>query len=278
MFDSHAHLNSEKFEGRYLENAKSVMEKVEYVVIPAWDYQSSLKALEIADTNNNIFIYFDIIITIYVALGLHPTEVPRFLDEAKRNKMSFEEYIEQELDKIEKLILENRKKVVAIGELGLDYYWDKEEYTQTLQRYMMIKQIGLANKLGLPIVIHTRDATIDMIKLLKENEVLKKGIMHCVPINEYLIKETLKLGYYISFAGNITFKNAKPEECVKIVPLDRMLVETDTPYLTPEPMRGKENTPSNVKYVIEKISKIINKKPSEIEEITTINAKRIYNI
>ena len=278
MFDSHAHLNSEKFEGRYLENAKSVMEKVEYVVIPAWDYQSSLKALEIADTNNNIFIYFDIIITIYVALGLHPTEVPRFLDEAKRNKMSFEEYIEQELDKIEKLILENRKKVVAIGELGLDYYWDKEEYTQTLQRYMMIKQIGLANKLGLPIVIHTRDATIDMIKLLKENEVLKKGIMHCVPINEYLIKETLKLGYYISFAGNITFKNAKPEECVKIVPLDRMLVETDTPYLTPEPMRGKENTPSNVKYVIEKISKIINKKPSEIEEITTINAKKIYNI
>ena len=250
MFDSHAHLNSEKFEGRYLENAKSVMEKVEYVVIPAWDYQSSLKALEIADTNNNI----------YVALGLHPTEVPRFLDEAKQNKMSFEEYIEQELDKIEKLILENRK------------------YTQTLQRYMMIKQIGLANKLGLPIVIHTRDATIDMIKLLKENEVLKKGIMHCVPINEYLIKETLKLGYYISFAGNITFKNAKPEECVKIVPLDRMLVETDTPYLTPEPMRGKENTPSNVKYVIEKISKIINKKPSEIEEITTINAKKIYNI
>ena len=268
MFDSHAHLNSEKFEGRYLENAKSVMEKVEYVVIPAWDYQSSLKALEIADTNNNI----------YVALRLHPTEVPRFLDEAKQNKMSFEEYIEQELDKIEKLILENRKKVVAIGELGLDYYWDKEEYTQTLQRYMMIKQIGLANKLGLSIVIHTRDATIDMIKLLKENEVLKKGIMHCVPINEYLIKEALKLGYYISFAGNITFKNAKPEECVKIVPLDRMLVETDTPYLTPEPMRGKDNTPSNVKYVIEKISKIINKKTSEIEEITTINAKKIYNI
>ena len=113
------------------------------------------KSIRIADNNNNI----------YVALGLHPTEVPRFLDEAKQNKMSFEEYIEQELDKIEKLILENRKKVVAIGELGLDYYWDKEEYTQALQRYMMIKQIGLANKLGLPIVIHTRDATIDMIKL-----------------------------------------------------------------------------------------------------------------
>ena len=192
--------------------------------------------------------------------------------------MSFEEYIEEELNKIEKLIIENKSKVVAIGELGLDYYWDKEEYTQGLQRYMMIKQIGLANKLNLPIVIHTRDATIDMIKLLQENEVLKKGIMHCVPINEYLIKETLKLGYYISFAGNITFKNAKPEECVKIVPIDKMLVETDTPYLTPEPMRGKENTPCNVKYVIEKISNIINKEPSEIEKITTENAKKIYNI
>lgn len=268
MFDSHAHLNSEKFEGRYIENTKKVMEEIEYVMIPAWDYQSSLKALELAKLSDNI----------YVALGLHPTEVPRFLEEAKQIGMNFDEYITQELGKIEKLIIENRRKVVAIGELGLDYYWDKEEETQKMQREMMIKQIGLANKLEIPIVIHTRDATIDMIKILQENEVVKKGIMHCVPINEYLIKETLKLGYYISFAGNITFKNAKPEECIKIVPEDRMLVETDTPYLTPEPMRGKENTPGNVKYVIEKISNIIEKDPKEIERITTNNAKKIYNI
>ncbi len=268
MFDSHAHLNSDKFEGRYLENAKKVMGEVEYVMIPAWDYPSSLKALEIADESENA----------YVALGLHPTEVPRFVEEAKEKNMSFEEYITTELNKIENLIIENRKKVVAIGELGLDYYWDKEEKTQKLQRDMMIKQIGLANKLELPIVIHTRDATLDMIKLLQENNVIKKGIMHCVPINEHLIKETLKLGYYISFAGNITFKNAKPEECIKIVPLNRMLVETDTPYLTPEPMRGQENTPQNVRYVIEKISKVIEKEPKEIEEITTNNAKKIYNI
>lgn len=268
MFDSHAHLNSEKFEGRYIENTKKVMEEIEYVMIPARDYQSSLKALELAQLSDNI----------YVALGLHPTEVPRFLEEAKQIDMNFDEYITQELSKIEKLIIENRSKVVAIGELGLDYYWDKGEETQKMQREMMKKQIGLANKLELPIVIHTRDATIDMIKLLQENEVLKKGIMHCVPINEYLIKETLKLGYYISFAGNITFKNAKPEECIKIVPEDRLLVETDTPYLTPEPMRGKENTPGNVKYVIDKISKIIEKDPKEIERITTNNAKKIYNI
>lgn len=268
MFDSHAHLNSEKFEGRYIENTKKVMEEIEYVMIPAWDYQSSLKALELAKLSDNI----------YVALGLHPTEVPRFLEEAKQIGMNFDEYITQELSKIEKLIIENRSKVVAIGELGLDYYWDKGEETQKMQREMMKKQIGLANKLELPIVIHTRDATIDMIKILQENEVAKKGIMHCVPINEYLIKETLKLGYYISFAGNITFKNAKPEECIKIVPEDRMLVETDTPYLTPEPMRGKENTPGNVKYVIDKISKIKEKDPEEIERITTNNAKKIYNI
>ena len=268
MFDSHAHLNSEKFEGRYIENTKKVMEEIEYVMIPAWDYQSSLKALELAQLSDNI----------YVALGLHPTEVQKFLEEAKQIGISFDEYITQELDKIEKLIIENRNKVVAIGELGLDYYWYKEEETQKMQREMMIKQIGLANKLELPIAIHTRDATIDMIKILQENEVAKKGIMHCVPINEYLIKETLKLGYYISFAGNITFKNAKPEECIKIVPEDRMLVETDTPYLTPEPMRGKENTPGNVKYVIDKISKIIEKDPKEIERITTNNAKKIYNI
>ena len=183
MFDSHAHLNSDKFEGRYIENVKKVMERLEYVVIPAWDYESSIKALEISENYSNI----------YVALGLHPTEVPRFLKEAENLNLTFEEYINDLLEKIENLIINNRKKVVAIGELGLDYYWDKEEYTRNLQKEMMIKQIKLANKLKLPIVIHTRDATIDMIKLLQENVVEKKGIMHCVPINEHLIKETLKI-------------------------------------------------------------------------------------
>ncbi len=183
MFDSHAHLNSDKFEGRYIENVKKVMEKVEYVVIPAWDYESSIKALEISENYSNI----------YVALGLHPTEVPRFLKEAENLDLTFEKYIDDLLEKIENLIVNNRKKVVAIGELGLDYYWDKEENTRNLQKIMMIKQIKLANKLKLPIVIHTRDATIDMIKLLQENVVEKKGIMHCVPINEHLIKETLKI-------------------------------------------------------------------------------------
>ena len=183
MFDSHAHLNSDKFEGRYIENVKKVMERLEYVVIPAWDYESSIKALEISENYSNI----------YVALGLHPTEVPRFLKEAENLNLTFEEYINDLLEKIENLIINNRKKVVAIGELGLDYYWDKEENTRNLQKIMMIKQIKLANKLKLPIVIHTRDATIDMIKLLQENVVEKKGIMHCVPINEYLIKETLKI-------------------------------------------------------------------------------------
>ncbi len=183
MFDSHAHLNSDKFEGRYIENVKKVMERLEYVVIPAWDYESSIKALEISENYSNI----------YVALGLHPTEVPRFLKEAENLNLTFEEYINDLLEKIENLIINNRKKVVAIGELGLDYYWDKEENIRNLQKIMMIKQIKLANKLKLPIVIHTRDATIDMIKLLQENVVEKKGIMHCVPINEHLIKETLKI-------------------------------------------------------------------------------------
>ena len=183
MFDSHAHLNSDKFEGRYIENVKKVMERLEYVVIPAWDYESSIKALEISENYSNI----------YVALGLHPTEVPRFLKEAENLNLTFEEYIDDLLEKIENLIINNRKKVVAIGELGLDYYWDKEENTRNLQKIMMINQIKLANKLKLPIVIHTRDATIDMIKLLQENVVEKKGIMHCVPINEHLIKETLKI-------------------------------------------------------------------------------------
>ena len=148
-----------------------------------------------------------------------------------------------------------------------------------IQKEMFIKQIKLANKLDLPIVIHTRDATIDTIQILKENKVNKKGIFHCCPLNRELIKEALKLEFYISLSGVITFKNSKnADEIINLVPKDRLLIETDSPYLSPEPLRGKRNNSMNVKYVAEKIAIVKNMTIEEIADITKNNAKRIFNI
>ena len=143
---------------------------------------------------------------------------------------------------------------------------------------MFIKQIELANQLNMPIVIHTREAVNDTLKILKENPVINKGIFHCCPLNQELIKEGLKLGYYISFSGVITFKNAKAEECIKLVPDNRLLIETDSPYLTPEPFRGRKNDPSKVRYTAMKIAEVKGISLEEVARITYQNALDIYEI
>jgi len=185
---------------------------------------------------------------------------------------------ENTLDKIRKIEeLAKNDKVVAIGEIGLDYYWNKDN--KEFQKQVFIEQIKLANKLDLPIVIHTRDAVMDTIDILKNvMPCNKKGIFHCCPLNVELIKEGLKLGYYISFSGVVTFKNSKPELAIKEVPLDRLLIETDSPYLTPEPNRGKRNDPSNVEYVARKIASILKVDFETIASNTLKNGKKIYNI
>ena len=178
--------------------------------------------------------------------------------------------------KIEELA--ENKKVVAIGEIGLDYYWNKDN--KNLQRKAFIKQIELANKLNLPIVIHTREAVDDTIDILKRQvNVNKKGVFHCCPLNRELVKQALNLGFYISFAGPITFKNAKnAEEIINMVPLDKILIETDSPYLAPEPNRGKRNDSRNVKYVALKIAQIKELTLEEVAKITYENAIRIFEI
>lgn len=186
-----------------------------------------------------------------------------------------EDYNNESLKLIEELA--KNKKVVAIGEIGLDYYWEKEN--KELQKEAFIKQIELANKLGKPIVIHTREAVTDTIDILKNKiQVEKKGIFHCCPLNPELIKEGVKLGFYISFGGNVTFKNAKSERAVKEVPLDKLLIETDSPYLSPEPLRGKRNDSRNVKFVAEKISNILERDIEDIAKITYENTNKIFNI
>ena len=196
----------------------------------------------------------------YAAVGLHPECL---------SENSFED-----LKVIKKLA--GFPKVVAIGEIGLDYYWNKDN--KEAQKNLFIKQIEIANRLSKPIVIHNRDAIYDTLRILKEHPVQKKGIFHCCPLNPELIKEGLKLGYYISFSGNITFKNAKSFDAVSIVPMDRILIETDAPYLSPEPFRGTRNNSINVKLVAEKIAEIKKISINEVSQKTYQNAERVYEI
>ena len=160
----------------------------------------------------------------------------------------------------------------------MDYYWNKEN--KKLQQEVFVNQIELANELNLPIVIHTREAVRDTIDILKNRiECKNKGVFHCCPLNPELIKEALKLGFYISFAGPVTFKNSKnADEVVNMVPMDKILIETDSPYLSPEPVRGTRNDSRNVKYIAEKIAKIKNVEIDIIAKKTYENARRIFRI
>ena len=185
-----------------------------------------------------------------------------------------EDYSDENLQKIENLA--KYDKVVAIGEIGLDYYWNKEN--KDLQNDLFIKQIEIANNIKKPIVIHTRDAYLDTIEILKTHPVKEKGIFHCCPLNQELIKDGLDLGFYISFSGNVTFKNAKSEGAISLVPMDRILIETDCPYLSPEPLRGTRNNSINVKLVAQKIAEIKNLTIEEVAKRTYENANRIFKI
>ncbi len=249
FFDSHAHYNDEKFNQDKDNVLKEIYNQdITRLVCAGYNYQSSVSAIEISKEND----------WIYTTIGISPNDVE---DLAK-------------VDSLEELLKE--KKIVAIGEIGLDYYWNKEN--KDIQKELFIKQIELANKYNLPIVIHTRDAAIDTIDILKNHPCNKKGVFHCCPLNQELIKEGLKLGFYISFSGNITFKNAKSDACIELVPLDRILIETDSPYLAPEPLRGTRNDSRNVKLVAQKIASVKNLSLEEVAKITYDNANRIFNL
>ena len=254
FFDSHAHLDDEKFnedrEELILEIKKAGITKF---ISAGYSLEGSIRAIELSKK-------YDFI---YPTCGISPNDIPQT-----------EEELWKSLAKIEELIKEN-SKIVAVGEIGLDYYWEKEN--KEMQKLAFIEQIKIANKYDLPIVIHTREAVMDTLEILKENPVNKKGIFHCCPLNRELVKEALKLGFYISFAGPITFKNSKnANEIIEMVPNDKMLIETDSPYLSPEPLRGRRNDPRNVKYIAQKIADVKNMTIEEVAKQTYENAEKIY--
>ena len=258
FFDSHSHYNDEKFnEDREQLIQDTYKQGITKFVCAGYNIQSSLDSLEMSKK-------YDFI---YSICGISPNDIPQS-----------EQELWKSIDEISHITKQNNdKKLVAIGEIGLDYYWNKEN--KELQKQAFIKQIELANELELPIVIHSRDASVDTIEILKTNSVHKKGIFHCCQLNQEMIRQALELGFYISFAGPITFKNAKnADDCVRIVPMDRILIETDSPYLSPEPYRGKRNDSRNVKYVAQKIADIKGLSLEEVAKITYENAMRIFEI
>lgn len=250
FFDSHSHYNDEKFD----EDREQILEEiykagVTKVIVAGYDINSSKKAVDLSKKYKYI----------YAICGISPNDIAETENE-----------IEQQIEQIEKIA--QSTKIVGIGEIGLDYYWNKEN--KELQKKAFINQIKLADKMDLPIIIHSREAVMDTIQILKENTPKRKGVFHCCPLNIELVKEGLKLGFYISLAGPITFKNSKnADEIIQMIPLEKMLIETDSPYLAPEPNRGTRNDSRNLKYLVEKIAQVKQREPEEIARITYNNWK-----
>ena len=258
FFDTHSHYNDEKFDEDREEIIKSTYESgVTRFVCAGYNIESSQKAIEMSQKYEFI----------YSICGISPNDIPQS-----------EQELWKDIAEITKIVKENKtNKIVAIGEIGLDYYWNKEN--KELQKEAFIKQIDLANEMDMPIVIHSRDASIDTIDIIREHLVRKAGIFHCCQFNQEMIRQALELGYYISFAGPVTFKNSKnAPDVVKMIPLNRILIETDSPYLSPEPNRGKRNDSRNVKFIAQKIADFKEMTIEEIAKITYENANKIFRI
>ena len=253
-FETHMHLDDEKFDKDREQIINKIWNQdVTLAINMGCDIESSIKSIEIA--NNNKFIY--------AAVGLHPENIPQT-----------EKELWIILEKIKQIAIQN-KKIVAIGEIGLDYYWTKDNID--LQKKAFIKQIEIANELNLPVSIHTRDAIDDMIAIIRKLKIEKSGVLHCCPFNPELVKHSLEEGLYIGVGGTCTFKNSKnARKIIEIIPIDRILIETDSPYLAPEPLRGYRNDSSNLKYIVQKIAEFKNMEPEEIANITYENARRLF--
>ena len=254
LYDTHAHLDDPSLypdvEG-VLNRAKEA--QVRYINTIGCDWKSSLLAVRIAEKYPG---------QVYAAIGVHPHEAGNMAEDHPERLFS----------------LASAEKVVAWGEIGLDYHYDFSPRER--QREVFLQQISLAKEAGLPIIIHNREAHLDTLNILKKEKAgVNGGVMHCFSGSWETAKECLDLGFYISFAGPLTFANAKmPVEVAGKVPLDCLLVETDSPYLSPHPFRGKTNEPSRVCYTVARLAEIRKLPYEEMAEQTTANAKTLFHL
>lgn len=286
FFDSHAHYDDAKFDDNRENLIMDIFNSgVTKIISAGYSLEGSKRSLELSSKYNFI----------YSTVGISPNDlVERDLEEnitkvnqnedndSQVEKNNYPQFVgemwKQNIEEIDKLINANlsSKRIVAIGEIGLDYHYDTDK---KIQYEAFSKQIDIANKYNLPIVIHTRDAVMDTLTMLKEHPANKKGVFHCCPLNRELVKEALKLGFYISMAGPVTFKNSKnANEIIEMCPLDRILIETDSPYLAPEPVRGTRNDSRNLKYIAHKIASVKGVTIEEVADATYKNTMRCFEI
>ena len=251
-FDTHAHYDDDAFDADRDELLASLPENgVGLVVDPGCDLSSSRMAVDLAAKHPHI----------YAAVGIHPENC--------------HDYTPSQIDELR--ALSKSPKVVAIGEIGLDYYW-KENPPRELQQQCLRDQLQLAAELDLPVIIHDRDAHADTLAIVKEFPTVT-GVFHCFAGSAEMAKELLKMGWYLGFNGTVTFKNArKAPEVLAITPLDRILLETDAPYLTPVPHRGERNDSTYITYVSQVIAQIKGLTPAEVENPAWENGKRLFRI
>jgi len=251
LIDTHVHLNSHQFEENVDEVIKRALENdVKIMIVVGFDHKTNKRAIELADEYEFI----------YATVGFHPTDASKI----------------EESDKEALFPLLKHPKVVGIGECGLDFYWDKEHIDKQIDLFKW--HIELSLKQDLPLIIHMRDASEATYNVLKEYQGLK-GIMHCYSGSAEMAPLFIDLGLHISLGGPVTFKNGRvPKEVAKIVPINRLLVETDAPYLSPHPFRGKQNEPARVKLVAEEIARIREIPYIEIANQTTKNALQLFGI
>lgn len=254
IFDTHCHLNDEKL----LSDVEEVINRARQVgvdkfLVVGWDKESSITAVKLAEQYEGV----------YAAIGFHPENIFDVDDKDFEECMS---YI-------------NHPKVVAVGEIGLDYYWTKDPVKRELQKEWFIKQIDFANEHKMPISIHNRDAFLDCLNILKEHRPLYGGVMHCYSGSVELLKDVLDLGLYIGLDGPLTFTNAKtPKEVCEVVPLDRLLTETDCPYLSPHPLRGTINEPKSIVLIVDEITRLKGISKKHIMDVCYKNALTLFNI
>lgn len=255
IFDTHIHLNDEAYNDNLDIVIKEAYNKgVKRLLCVGFDLESSKKAIEIA--NKYDFVY--------ATIGIIPTE--------------HKQYNENSINELEKL-LNTSKKIIAIGEIGLDYYWEKEDEIKVKQKEMFIKQIELANKYNLPVSIHARESLQDTYDILKKYSVKNAGILHCYSGSLEMAREFIKLGYKIAFGGVLTFKNStKTKEVLQNIDLKDIVFETDAPYLSPVPYRGKTNMPVYICETVKYAANLLNISQEYLENVTYKNSCDILHV
>ncbi len=256
MIDTHAHLSDQAFErklDRVVKSAKNV--GVERIIVPSVDLEDATKVKDIAKQYKGV----------YALVGVHPEKVINDPDFKFRD------------DEMMRLI-KDEEKIVGIGEIGLDFYWDRQKKTKKRQVELFKKQLELAVVMDLPVVIHMRDAEEEVTEVIQSLEITPRGQFHCWSGGEDFLKLVLNKGFYVSFAGNVTYKKSDHlVSLVKRTPIERLVLETDSPYLAPGELRGRMNEPKNVKIMASFLAGLYQRPIEEIHEITSKNALELFN-